>query len=168
TAPLALIWLVLGYFKPSRELAEHTAALQGELSRLRDPLGDAEAQSLRIADALRQRLELVETATAAADDQLTRATRLLEGQSEAIGAAAAKVAGEVEQARESLSAQHEVLEEQSGAAVRLMREQVDEIERRIAEAGERLERQSAAFSAGAEAARRSLAEPVEVLAEFGE
>src|SRR5579885_1395318 len=166
--PLAFLWLFLVFLKRNQEVADHTAALKAELQRLRDPLGDAEAKAARIADALRERAELVETATAAADAQLAKAAALLESQSQALAGAAAKVVQELTQARDSLSDQRGRLEEDSTRAARLLREQVGELELHITETGQRLERQTAAFAASAEAARRALAEPVDALAAFGD
>ncbi len=71
---LAFLWVFLTFLKRDRQLAAHMAALEAELHRLRDPLGESDAKTAGLAEALRKRVELVEAATTAADGQLAKAT----------------------------------------------------------------------------------------------
>src|SRR5262249_13443517 len=100
--------------------------------------------------------------------QITKASDLLQSQSQAITAASAKVALEVDQARQGLGQQRGLLEDQSSQAARLLREQVNELQLHIVDTGQRLQQQTAAFAAGTDAARRALAEPVDALTAFGD
>src|SRR5258708_4553858 len=84
---LAFLWVLLTFLKRDRQLAAHMASLETELHRLRDPLGESDAKTAGLAEALRKRVELVEAATTAADGQLAKAAAVLASQDPGIGAA---------------------------------------------------------------------------------
>ncbi len=146
---LAFLWVFLTFLKRDRQLAAHMASLEAELHRLRDPLGESDAKTAGLAEALRKRVELVEAATTLADSQLAKATALLESQSQGIVAAAAKVTQEVELAKQGLSQQRGQLEDQSNQATRLLRQQMESMTAAAAEMMQRVEAELAEKAAAA-------------------
>jgi hypothetical protein len=70
TAPLGFLWLFLAFLKRGTDVERHTEALQSELRKLSYPLTDAEAKTMRIADALRRQVEVLNSASDRAQVQL--------------------------------------------------------------------------------------------------
>src|SRR5450432_717565 len=80
TAPLGFLWLFLAFLKRGTDVERHTEALQSELRKLSYPLSDAEAKTMRIADALRRQVEVLNSASDRAQVQLEQTGVKLEAQ----------------------------------------------------------------------------------------
>src|SRR6266481_7296740 len=92
TAPLGFLWLFLAFLKRGTDVERHTEALQSELRKLSYPLTDAEAKTMRLADALRRQVEVLNSASGRAQEQLGKTGAALEAQARQIATVADQVA----------------------------------------------------------------------------
>ena len=138
TAPLGFLWLFLAYLKRGADAKRHSEALQAELRKLSYPAKDAEGATKRLADALRKQVEVLNAASAEAQQQLTQTNAALEVQAQKIATLSEQIATKVGKAKETLAGETAALDD----------------------AGRRLEEGSKGFSRQAEAARQALGGPI--------
>src|SRR4029077_17175469 len=128
------------------------------------PPTDAEAKTMRIADALRRQVEVLNSASDRAQEQLGKTGAALEDQANQIATVADQVASKVSVAREALAGETAALDDRIGSVGKALRGHVADLEIKLADAGRRLDDQANGFAAQVEAARRALGDPVEELA----
>ena len=150
TAPLGFLWLFLAFLKRGTDVERHTEVLQSELRKLSYPLTDAEAKTMRIADALRRQVEVLNDASDSAQEQLTRTGDALESQAQRITGFTRDI------------------DERIAGVGKALRGHVADLEIQLADAGRKLEDQAGSFASQVDAARRAFADPAEEIAALGD
>ncbi len=168
TAPLGFLWLFLAFVKRGTDVERHTEALQSELRKLSYPLTDAEAKTMRIADALRRQVDMLNAASDGAQQRLEQTGAALEAQAGRVSGLAEALAGKVAVARDGLAAETRNIDEHIAGVGKALRGHVADLEIQLADAGRRLEDQASGFSSQVESARRALADPADELAALGD
>ena len=133
TAPLGFLWLFLAFLKRGTDVERHTEALQSELRKLSYPLTDAEAKTMRIADALRRQVDVLNAASDSAQEQLEQTGAALEAQAKRIRARrslAGKVAPPARPAAETRN-----IDERIAGVGKALRGHVADLEIQLADAG---------------------------------
>ncbi len=103
--PLALLWVIITYFRRGFEIRHYTEALQRQYELLTYPAEDAESRIQEISDSLKRQSEALSRASDKAAVQMRELSGLVEKQSAALGETTERTAKDVTEIRESLNAQ---------------------------------------------------------------
>src|SRR5690348_13592851 len=155
TAPLGFLWLFLAFLKRGTDVERHTEALQSELRKLSYPLTDAEAKTMRIADALRRQVDVLNAASDGAQTRLQQTGDALEAQAQRISGLTEALAARVGTARDGLAAETQNMDERIAAVGKALRGHVADLEIQLNDAGRRLDDQARNFASQLDASRRA-------------